>query len=61
MVKMYVEQERAINVFKDNNKGYKFGLFQSIEHHAICDYVEWFKTKKEMLKCIQDNNMILIN
>jgi len=58
---MYVEQERAINVFGDNNEGFKYGLFQSIDKHGICEYVEWFKTKKEMMRTIKKNKMILIN
>ncbi len=58
---MYVEKATAEEVFKDNNEGFKFGLFESIEHHGVCDYVEWFKTKKERDKVIKENKFKVVN
>jgi len=59
--KMYVEKATAQEVFKDNNKGFKFGLFQSLDHHDVCDYVEWFKTEEERNKTIKENKFIVVN
>ena len=58
---MYVGKATSEEVFGDNNHGLKFGLFQSIDHHGICDYVEWFKTEEERDAIINKNNFIVIN
>lgn len=56
---MKVELTFAKNHFDDNNDGYEYGIFELSDdgEEIINDYVEWFKTKEERQKIIEENDM----
>jgi hypothetical protein len=47
----------ALDVFDDDNKGFRFGLEQT----NMGDYVEWFKTEKERETEIKKHKMIIVS
>lgn len=57
--RMKVELVLAENHFDDNNDGYRYGIYELTEdgEEIKNDYVEWFKTKEERQKTIEENNM----
>jgi len=57
---MKVEKVKAQEVFKDNNKGFVFGLMENADYGS-CSYVEWFKTEEERERVIKENKMVVTN
>lgn len=55
--KMKVKKVYATKELGHNNKGYPYGLK---EEKKDADYIEWYKTKKEMNKSIKKNKLKVI-
>ena len=55
---MKVIKINAMEVFKDNNEGFIFGLEDT---NDFPDYIEWFKTEKEREETIKKYKMVVVN